>query len=404
MQLRKPAGRAAALFLILAALFVSGCSRVSRDTAVNAYATAQTKEAKGDFKGALTDYQTASRGDFDQLPQALVDLARVATHEKRYDVAVQAYTSLTQQHADAKVNAADPTLPKDMRVVRDWVGTFTDHKEDGPFYQVEYQQDLANHSKPAYKVMDGLVKALGNNPAYSYALALLIITAVVKLLMTPLTKMQFQTTRRMTAVQPKMKALQEQYKDKPEELNKRIMGLYKEEGVNPFGCGATMIIQFPILIGLYSVIRLYNFQFRHAHFLWVNPVTHQLAPDIIGKSLAQPDMALLLLYTVSMFISQKLTMMPAQDDQQRQQQMMMTYMMPIMFLFILKSFPSAFILYWLMFNVFTTWQQWGLMKAHPLPPPGAPQPSTAPSAPPPRAPEEAPNRGPGRTAPKRKRK
>jgi YidC/Oxa1 family membrane protein insertase len=399
MQFRKFPGRWPAVIIVavLAALS-AGCNRVSTETASYEYERAIKAEQAGNLADALKAYQAVGSGEVKGVKpeQVMTNLARVAVAQRKYDIAVQTYTLLAQQHEFAKVNIAPPTAPADMRVVREWIGTFADNKKDGPFYQAEFEADKANQGKIAYKAMDTLVAATGRNKWYSAALALLIFTVVIKVAMTPLTNIQFHSTRKMTAIQPKMKALQEQYKDKPEEINKRVMALYKEEGVNPVGCGATMLIQFPILIALYSVIRLYNFQFREAYFLWVNPHTSALAPGIIGSSLAQPDMILLVLYAISMFLSQKLTVMPSQDQQQRQQQMMMAYMMPIMFLFVLKTFPSAFVLYWLLFNAFTTWQQWKLLKKNPITPPAAPQS-------PPKAPDAPAGSGPKRTPPKRKK-
>lgn len=361
-------------------------------------------EQRGDATAALDDYVRAAQVDFADQPQALANVGRLAIAAKRYDLALQALKTLVVKFPERQVS----TTAVDERVVKDWIGTEVNYT--GDFLVAQQLQDTINKRKFAYQAMDSLVAVSGRNPWYSAALALLIFTVVIKTLMTPLTAIQFNSTRKMTAIQPKMKALQEQCKDKPEELNKRMMALYKEEGVNPVGCGATMMIQMPILIALYSVIRLYNFQFRDAYFLWVNPHTAALAPGIIGANLAQPDMILLGLYAVSMFLSQKLTVMPAQDEQQRQQQMMMAYMMPIMFLFILKTFPSAFVLYWLLFNFFTTWQQWHLLKKNPMPAPAPVSPSgsagsngTSQAVKPARLPEDAPKPGPKQTPPKRKK-
>lgn len=403
MHLRTSAGRLTAILVILAAVFVSGCNRVSPETAAYEFEKAVKAERAGNLPEALKAYQTAASADFKDQAQAQFNLARVSAAQKNYDAAVQAYTLLLQRHEVAKINTAPPGQPKDIRVVKEWLGTLISQNKEGPLYQTELESDKANRNKPAYLVMDALVAATGRNPWYSAAFALLIFTVVVKIAMTPFTKIQFHSTRKMSTIQPKMKALQEQYKDKPEEINKRVMGLYKEEGVNPVGCGATMLIQFPILIALYSVIRMYNFQFREAYFLWVNPHTASLAPGFVGANLAQPDMILLGLYAVSMFLSQKLTVMPAQDAQQRQQQMMMAYGMPIMFLFVLKTFPSAFVLYWLLFNVFTTWQQWHLLKMHPLEPVVVTGPVASP--PPPSRPPDGPVKsGPKQTPAKRKKK
>jgi YidC/Oxa1 family membrane protein insertase len=371
---------------------------VSPAEAVASLKAGKDAEQNKDLKTAMQAYLRAAQVDFSDQPQALADAGRTAIANGEGDIALNCLRTLVRKFPDHEVTVS----AVDEKVVHDWAGTLTDHK--GDFLASEILQDKINKQKLAYQVVDGLVAMSGRNKWYSAALMLLLITVVIKAAMTPLTKIQFHSTRKMTAIQPKMKALQEQYKEKPEEMNKRVMALYKEEGVNPVGCGATMLIQFPILIGLYSVIRMYNFQFRNYYFLWVNPHTAKLAPGLIGTSLAQPDMILLVLYAISMYLSQKLTIMPSQDEQQRQQQMMMAYMMPIMFLFILKTFPSAFVLYWLLFNFFTTWQQWHLLKMHPMPPPDAgPVTVSAPVPKAPRSPDAPPKAGPKQTPPKRKK-
>lgn len=370
-------------------------AQVSPAEAVASLKAGKEAEQAKDLKGAMQAYVRAAQVDFADQPQALADAGRTALAAGEYDLALNCLRSLVRKFPDKEVT----TSAVDERVIRDWAGTAADHK--GDFYTTEALQDHINKQKIAYQVVDGLVALTHRNKWYSAALMLLMITVVIKGAMTPLTKIQFHSTRKMTAIQPKMKALQEQYKNKPEEMNKRVMALYKEEKVNPVGCGATMVIQFPILIGLYSVIRMYNFQFRDYYFLWVNPHTAKLAPGIIGSSLAQPDIILLVLYAISMFLSQKLTIMPSQDEQQRQQQMMMAYTMPIMFLFILRTFPSAFVLYWLLFNFFTTWQQWHLLKKHPMPAVAAV--SAAATAPVTKPISTGPKPGPKQTPPKRKK-
>ena len=79
-----------------------------------------------------------------------------------------------------------------------------------------------------------------------------------------------------------------------------------------------------------------------------------------------PDYPLLLLYAFSMYVSQKLTAMPAADPQQQQMQNTMALMMPVMFTFLFASLPSAFILYWFAYNVLITGHQYLLMR-RPLP-------------------------------------
>jgi YidC/Oxa1 family membrane protein insertase len=212
-----------------------------------------------------------------------------------------------------------------------------------------------------YKVLDAFVRSgkslyLG---AYSYAFALLLITLIVKVITWPLSSMQYKGMRDMQRVQPLLKEVQEKYKDKPKELNAKVMETYKKEGVNPLmGC-LPMLIQFPVLIFVYRAIISYEFQFQNGVFLWIGSgLSHKFS--FIGANLAQPDIPLVVLYTISMFITQRLTVV---DPTQAQQQKMMTIMMPLMFAFFFWRFASAFLLYWLMLNIVMTAHQYYVMKS-----------------------------------------
>ena len=88
----------------------------------------------------------------------------------------------------------------------------------------------------------------------------------------------------------------------------------------------------------------------HASFLWI-------------ANLAQPDIPLLIIYGISMFLSFRLSSTPPTDEQQKMMQNMMAFMFPVFFPFVLKSYPSAFTMYWMTFNLVSTIFQWRMMKA-----------------------------------------
>jgi len=183
----------------------------------------------------------------------------------------------------------------------------------------------------------------------SYGVAVILLTVAVKALLYPLTHQQFKSMRDMQKIQPHMKELQEKYKDKPEELQKRMMGLYKEHKVNPLGGCLPLLVQMPILFMLYSAVLSFKAAFATEGFLWVH-------------NLAKPDIPLLLLYAVSLYLSSKMTVT---DPSQAQTQKTMAIMMPFLFTFMawIYKWPAAFILYWLVFNVLSTVQQYFVMRA-----------------------------------------
>jgi YidC/Oxa1 family membrane protein insertase len=241
---------------------------------------------------------------------------------------------------------------------------------------LQEKMDVKNSREFGYKFIDSLVALTGRNPKYSFFIALLIITLIVKIVTTPLSHKQYQSMKEMQKVAPLVKEIQEKYKGDQQVIGQKTMDLYKEHKVNPFASCLPLLIQMPILIGLYyKVILAYQFQFTKGHFLWIGTAASQHMPafykltiplwgkvvhvPLIASNLSMPDLPLLLLYTASMVVSQKLTVV---DPTQAEQQKVMAWMMPLMFAFIFASFPAALMLYWLLFNIFSTAQQYYIMK------------------------------------------
>lgn len=255
-----------------------------------------------------------------------------------------------------------------------------------------------------YKVIDTLVKLTGSIPAFSYWFAIVIITIVVKLVLTPLTKAQFKAMKEMQKVAPLVKQIQEKYKGDQQTIGQKTMELYKEHGINPFASCLPLLIQMPILLLLYQTIRMYQFQFENGKFLWIGSSLSHLTSvtNIVGggaqvwvtaKNLAEPDLILVIIYAISMYVSTKLSNV---DPTQAEQQRVMAVMMPIMFAFLFAGFQSAFLLYWLVFNIIQTVQQYLILYKH-----GEPVPEVGPTPPP--APEQPTDQTPRRPRRRRRR-
>jgi YidC/Oxa1 family membrane protein insertase len=187
----------------------------------------------------------------------------------------------------------------------------------------------------------------------SAALGVLLISAIVRMVIWPLTKKQLQSAEAMKKLQPQIKELQARLADDKQRFQQEFWLLCKANGVNPLGGCLPLLIQMPVLIMVYKGIRLYVVQFDRSSFLWV-------------QNLGGPDMILLVAYTLSMILFQKMTQrtnpQAVVDPQQEQQQKMMMYMMPLMFFFMFKTFPAAFILYWLGTNIIYFLQQWNYTR------------------------------------------
>ena len=208
-----------------------------------------------------------------------------------------------------------------------------------------------------YKIFDMMVQVLGRNPAFSYGLAILIFAVFTRTVMQPVYKRQYQSMKGMALIAPEMKKIQAKYKDNKDsaaqmQMMKEIRAVQSRHGVNPMmGCGLALI-QMPIFFFVvYPMIQHYEprMELVGASFLWI-------------PALARPDIALLIMYGISMFFSFRLSSTPPADDMQKQQQMIMSFVMPVMFPFFLLSYPSAFTLYWMTYNVLSTVFQWRLMK------------------------------------------
>jgi YidC/Oxa1 family membrane protein insertase len=340
-----------ALAILTLALASSGCRPPDPAGAALALKDARAQEKAGKLEAALAGYSRAAQLDSNgsTAPEAYVKTGELALKLNKPDQAVNAYTTLQRSSlkGDIKTDEGVVHLPDDVDKLHD---------------QAMAAADKAKSRNLSYRVMDFLVRLTGKNPAYSYWIAIFLFTGILKLILTPLTASQLRSSRKMMLIQPKLKEIQDRYRDRPDELNRRMMALYKEEGVNPLGCGSGMVFQMVIIFALYRLILDYQYQFTHGYFLWIGSPLSAAYPHIFAPSLAKPDMPLLLVYGISMFVQSKMTMVPTMDSNQAQQQKMMAYMMPLMLLVVLRFYPSAFTLYWLLYNIMNTFQQLRINK------------------------------------------
>jgi YidC/Oxa1 family membrane protein insertase len=188
----------------------------------------------------------------------------------------------------------------------------------------------------------------------NYGVVIILLSALTKLLFWPLTQKSFTSMREMQKLQPAMAELKEKHKNDPQKLNKAMMELYRERGVNPLGGCFPMLLQMPVFIALFNVLRT-TIELRQAPFmLWIKDLS---SPDVIAHMpFSLPfmgnDLSLLpILMGVAMFVQQK---MQSTDPKQAA----LTYMMPILFTFLFFRFPSGLVLYWLVNNVLTIGHQY----------------------------------------------
>jgi YidC/Oxa1 family membrane protein insertase len=202
-----------------------------------------------------------------------------------------------------------------------------------------------------------------NGVTHNYGWSMLVLALVVRVALIPLYVQQFKSAKEMQALAPYLKRLQNKYKDNKQKLQEETLALYREHGVNPLGGCLPLLVQLPILWAVYQAIRDHNDQFKAATWAWIGSPLSLKFPHILATNLAQADQVLLLLYAVSLYFSVRLTPTPNIDPQQAQMMKINSLIMPVALFFFLRGYPSAFILYWLGFNVISMTQQWIIMRA-----------------------------------------
>jgi YidC/Oxa1 family membrane protein insertase len=167
----------------------------------------------------------------------------------------------------------------------------------------------------------------------------------------------------MQAVQPKLQAIKERYKNNPQKVNQETMELYKRHGVNPLGGCLPMVIQIPIFIALYNALASSVELWRAPFALWIDDLsvadTLFVVPfpiPYVGEAFAVRGLPLIM--GISMFIQQKMS--PTGGDPRQAQ--MMLYLMPVMFTFIFWGMPSGLVLYWLVNNVLQIGHQYQMNR------------------------------------------
>ena len=195
----------------------------------------------------------------------------------------------------------------------------------------------------AIEILYNITEKLGFG---SYGLAIILLTIVIKLIMHPLTAKQVQSMKAMQTLQPKLKKLQEKYKNNPQMMQQKIGELYTNSGVNPLAGCLPMLIQMPILMGMYYA--LFNFDYGGAEpsFLWL--------PSL---SQTDPTYVLPVLSALTIFLQQKMSTVEATPQTKA-----LTIIMPLFIGWISLNFPSGLVLYWVTMNIVQIIQQWWLSK------------------------------------------
>ncbi len=196
-------------------------------------------------------------------------------------------------------------------------------------------------AQPLFWLLDKIHSVIGN-----WGWTIIIVTFLIKLAFYKLTQTSGRSMAKMRKMQPRMKALQERYKDDREAMSRALMDLYKREKVNPAAGCLPMLIQVPFFMAFYWVL-LESVEMRQAPFmLWITDLSSR-----------DPYFILPLLMGAAMWFQQKLN--PAPPDPMQAKIMML---MPILFTGMFAFFPAGLVLYWLTNSLLSMLQQWRINK------------------------------------------
>jgi YidC/Oxa1 family membrane protein insertase len=223
-------------------------------------------------------------------------------------------------------------------------------------------------TKPLFNVIDYFYHLVGN-----FGLAILIVTVLIKIAFFPLANKSYASMAKMKAVQPQMAALRERYPDDKVKQQQELMALYKKEKINPLAGCLPIAIQIPVFFSLYKVLFV-TIEMRHAPFFgWIHDLS---APDptnvfnLFGLIPVDPTAlpmvghflhlgAWPLIMGLTMWAQMKLNPAPPDPTQQ-----MIFNWMPLIFTFMLASFPAGLVIYWAWNNSLSVLQQSVIMRKH----------------------------------------
>lgn len=212
---------------------------------------------------------------------------------------------------------------------------------------MEIFQVLVDFMRTLLTYCYNLTEALGFP---SYGIAIIIMTIGIKAILAPLTAKQVKSMKGMQKLQPKMKEIQNKYKNDPQRAQQEIAKMYKELGVNPLSGCLPLLVQMPFLIAIFYALQGYPYDPAYESFLWL-------------PSLGEADHLYILpvLSALSTFVMSKQTAQDATGAGTGQQKIMQIFM-PLFIGYISLNFPSGLVIYWVVSNIFQMIQQFFIYR------------------------------------------
>jgi YidC/Oxa1 family membrane protein insertase len=221
---------------------------------------------------------------------------------------------------------------------------------------LEYAVDfswLTPIAKPLFWVLSKI-----NDIVHNWGIAIILLTVLIKAAFYPLSAASYKSMAQMRELAPRLQSLKEKFGDDKQKMQQAMMEMYRTEKINPMGGCLPILIQIPVFIALYWVL-LGSVELRHAPFFgWIQDLS---APDTLFGTLPWLNMPiglLPILMGATMIIQTSLNPAPTDPIQAK-----VMKVMPIVFSIFFFFFPAGLVLYWLVNNILSIWQQWYVNKA-----------------------------------------
>ena len=215
---------------------------------------------------------------------------------------------------------------------------------------------------PISKLLLGLLKFF-YKITFNWGWAIIILTFFVFLILSPLSKKQTHSFKKMQDLAPEIEGLRKTYKDNPQKLNKEVMELYKRNHVNPFGGCLILVLQIPIFFALYQAFMRY-IALKGANFLWIKDLAQEdrlfalpFSLPVIGNYFNILPIAM----AIVMFLQQRLSL-KSNAAANPEQQKMMLILFPILFGVMFYHMPAGLVLYWFVQSLLMFLYQWKISK------------------------------------------
>jgi len=207
---------------------------------------------------------------------------------------------------------------------------------------------------------DSVLQYLAEDLDAGYGVAIILLTFLTRIVILPLSIRQIKSMRALQAYSPQIKELNERYKDDPQRKQRELMRFYKDNEINPLASCFPLLLQLPVFITLFDLLRSQGFKsevlaFADPGFLFI--------PDLTEKATGGVLITLIIIYFVTMVASMAVSAAQAEGAQR-----LLIFALPVIFTPIIIGFPAGLILYWITTNVWTIGQQYVVKTVWPAPP------------------------------------